>query len=291
MISQCWSVSTAATLTLSKDEEMEARKLDAQLRRIDSLKKRKASLPKGQFLTSFEESEIRRKPEIDYAPVMVKVKNGAARWTLDTEPLSKHEEKQVRSAEQRLGAIKSLHDRKARGVWLERWEMVELSCKPAIESSPLMMRVREGAPRCALEKERQSAPATVSATAPAPAQAPVPNTSPAPAPARAPVSCAPAPKASPAPLPVATPAPASPASPASPTHAEQDYAVSSAELSTNAQEQTLNHMVATIRGELGLEGSLTMAEVIVVANFQLDMPATGTLPQQARSLFRELTSA
>ena len=178
---------------------MEARKLDAQLRRIDSLKKRKASLPKGQFLTSFEESEIRRKPEIDYAPVMVKVKNGAARWTLDTEPLSKHEEKQVRSAEQRLGAIKKLHDRKARGVWLERWEMVELSCKPAIESSPLMMRVREGAPRCALEKERQSAPATVSATAPSPAQAPVTKTSPAPAPARAPVSCAPAPKASPAP--------------------------------------------------------------------------------------------
>jgi len=151
MISQCWSVSTAAALTLSKDEEMEARKLDAQLRRIDSLKERKASLPKGQFLTSLEESEIRRKPEIYYAPVMVKVQKGAARWTLDTEPLSKHEEKQVRSAEERLRAIKSLHDRKARGEWLERWEMAELSCKSAIESSPLMLRVREGAPRCALD--------------------------------------------------------------------------------------------------------------------------------------------
>merc|ERR1719265_3145121 len=78
---------------------MEARKLEAQLRRIDSLKERKASLPKGKVLTSLEESEIRRKFEVDYAPVMLKVRDGAARWTLDTEPLSKDEEKQVRSAE------------------------------------------------------------------------------------------------------------------------------------------------------------------------------------------------
>lgn len=305
MTSQCWSVSTAATLTLSKDEEMEARKLEAQLCRIGSLAERKAS---GEFLTSWEKSEIRRKPEIDYAPVLVKVKNGAARWTLDTEPLSKDEEQQVRSAEERLLAIKHLQDRKDCGEWLERSEMAELKCKLAIESSPVMMRVREGAPRPFRD--------TAVASEPAPAQAPVPKTSPAPAPARVPVSkaspapapaCGPVPKSSLAPLPVApSPAPlpmgpspaslpvatpaASPASPASSTHAEQDHAVSSAETSTKAQVPTLKDIVATIREELELEESLTIAQVIAEANRQLAMPATGTLAQQARSLFRELTS-
>lgn len=205
---------------------------------------------------------------------MIKVQQGAARWTLDTFPLSKDEEKRVRRAEERLRAIKRLQDRKARGEWLETWEMSELIRKPAIESSPLMMRVREGAPRCA----PQSAPAAGPAPAPAPARAPVRKASPAPAPARAPV-----PKASPASLPVATPAPA--------TRAEQDDAVSSAEVSTKPQEPTLKHMVATIREELELEDSLTMAQVIAEANRQLAMPATGILAQQARSLFRQLTSA
>jgi hypothetical protein len=48
-------------------------------------------------------------------------------------------------------------------------------------------------------------------------------------------------------------------------------------------------MVATIREELELEDSLTAAQVIAEANRQLAMPAAGTLAQQARSLFRQLT--
>merc|ERR1719230_2135664 len=71
MSSQCWSVSTAAMMPLTKAEEMEARKLEAQLFNIESLMACKESLPK---------SEVRRnealKSQIKYAPVMIKVRDG-----------------------------------------------------------------------------------------------------------------------------------------------------------------------------------------------------------------------
>lgn len=273
--SECWSVSTAATLT--QDEEMQARKLEARLRKINSLQERKAE---GKPLTRPEESELKiGKTEIAYAPVMVKVRAGAERCRLDTDPLTRDEEREVRSIEARLKAIKRLQDRKKEGEWLEWSEMAELNRKQAIESSPLMTRVRKGAARCSLDEA-------------APAAAPVP--APVPLPVPAPVPRAPA-QASP---PVVSPPQASPAPPAPAEHsdvedsdAEESDAAPSVVVSTKPQEPTLGQMVATIRTQLGLEDSLTVAQVIAEANNQLEMPATGTRLQQASSLFRELTSA
>lgn len=65
------SVSTAATLTLSPDEEKELQKMRNRLSEIAALKERKA---KGEALSRYEESAIRSEKEIDYAPVMVKVR-------------------------------------------------------------------------------------------------------------------------------------------------------------------------------------------------------------------------
>merc|ERR1719198_1586450 len=70
-----------------------------------------------------------------------------------------------------------------------------------------------------------------------------------------------------------------------------DDAVSALKVSSKSQEPTLKCVVATIREELELEDSLTMAQVIAEANRQLAMPATGVLAEQARSLYRQLTSA
>jgi hypothetical protein len=284
MSSQCWSVSTAATLPLTKAEEMEARKLEAQLRNIENSMECKESLPK---------SEVRRnealKTQLNYSAVMVKVRGGAERWTLDRVPLSQVEEKQVRGSERRLRHIERLEDRKARGEWLEGWEMKELACKRAIESSALMVRVREGAPRCALPGDPQRAPG--SALVPTPVRSPAPKASPpAPAPKASPSApapaCAPVAKASPSLLPAANPASASPALP---TRAEHDDAESSADVPTKPQGPTLKHMVATIREELELEDSLNHAQVVAEANLQLGLPATGILIEQARALFNQLT--
>merc|ERR1719183_3171195 len=66
--SQC---STAATLTLSPDEVKELQKLEKRRCEIAALKERKA---KGEALNRYEESAIRSEKEIDYAPVMVKVR-------------------------------------------------------------------------------------------------------------------------------------------------------------------------------------------------------------------------
>ena len=283
------SISTAATLTLSRDEEMEARKLEAQLRTIDVLKERRAE---GKPLTRWEESEIRRQSEIGYAPVMQKVLKGAGRCILDTDPLTKEEEEEVQKMEQKLRAIKDLQDRKADGEYLQGWQMREIRLKSEIESSSLMMRVRKGAARF---------------VAPAPATAPTP----------APASMATSVPATTAILPpaVASPTPAeqnaSESSEEEPAKqddwssseeelaeqddevsseeevVEQDDEVSSEEEPIKTQEPTLKQMVATIREELELEESLTTWQIIAEANLQLE-PATGNLAQQAKSLYRQV---
>jgi len=74
--------SASTTATLSMDEEIEARKWERELRNIASLQQRKA---KGEALTKYEESAIRRKPEFDLAQVMVKVHAGAVRPLLGSE--------------------------------------------------------------------------------------------------------------------------------------------------------------------------------------------------------------
>lgn len=163
--SQCCSVSTAATLTLSPDEEKELQKLEKRRCEIAALKERKA---KGEALNRYEESAIRSEKEIDYAPVMVKVR------AFDNE------------------------------------QAVSL-----------------------LSEEPPAAPAFAP-----PARANEDEESPAKVP----------------------------------------------------KEISLSQMVATIRRELDLDDSLTVSEVIAEANLQVDTPATGNLAQQARSLFRELSS-
>jgi hypothetical protein len=47
-------------------------------------------------------------------------------------------------------------------------------------------------------------------------------------------------------------------------------------------------MVATIRSELGLDDSLTMADVIAEANRQLSKPAEGNLNTQAKALLVDI---
>lgn len=85
-----------------------------------------------------------------------------------------------------------------------------------------------------------------------------------------------------APFPPPTPAPA----PASTQPARADYPL--VEESTKAEKQSLSDMVATIRCQLNLDDSLTMAEVIARANVQLGLPAEGNLARQASSLLREI---
>jgi hypothetical protein len=211
--------------------------------------------------------------EINYSPVWVKLQTGTGRCTLDTDPLTRDEEKQVRSAEARLRAIKLLEDRKASGEWLEGWEMAEMKSRGAIESSPLMMRVRKGAPRYALDKP---APAPTPAVKTLWASAPVTASAYQPTKTRAPVL-----QASPAALPVPTPA-----APAAPAHAAHD--TSSAEGATNVQEPKLKDIVALIREHLDIEHSFTTPQVIAAANRQLDIQATGNILQQAKALLSQL---
>lgn len=256
-------VTTTATLPLSKDEEKEARKLEAELRKIESLQARKAD---GESLSPWEEVQIRRKPQIDYAPVMVKVLNGAERCALDTDPLSKDEEKEVRKMERRLRAIRSLEERKADGDWLENSEMAEIRRKSKILSDPLMVKVRKGAARCALDE----APQNEQLAAPSPVMAP----------ARAPDP----------PAPVAV-APREPQRALGEQPQREPLAAPAEVQSTEPQGPSLNWMVTSIRDELGLEESLTMAQVIAEANHQSGLPETGSLRQQASLLFHQLCSA
>jgi hypothetical protein len=86
--------------------------------------------------------------------------------------------------------------------------------------------------------------------------------------------------AAPAPAPALAPNPAPTPAPAA--HADHSP------VSTKPEGQSLSQMVATIRGELGLDDSLNMAQVIAEANLQLDMPAEGNLAKQASSLLREI---
>lgn len=81
--------------------------------------------------------------------------------------------------------------------------------------------------------------------------------------------------------------------PASPTtkllsEATLSVALAEAEVSTEPEGQSLSRMVASIRGELDLDDSLTMAQVIAEANLQLGRTAEGNLAEQARSLLREI---
>jgi hypothetical protein len=256
---------------------MEARKLETWRRKLDGLQERKAE---GKCpLSKAEELELKTGMlHINYAPVWVKLQSGIGRCTLDTDPLTRDEEEQVQSAEERLRAIKLLEDKKARGEWLTRLEMAEVKNKGEIQSSPLMMRVRKGAPRYAPGRALQAAPVPKAFSAPAPAPAPVSNPSPAPVETRAPV-----PQASKEALPVPTPAVL-----VVPAPAAQDDAVS--EASTKSQQPKLKDMVATIREQLDIEDSFTTpAQVIAEANRQLDLQATGTILEQARSLLGQIT--
>lgn len=85
-------------------------------------------------------------------------------------------------------------------------------------------------------------------------------------------------------------APAAPQTAQAPVVAASVSALAPAKVPTKPEGIPLKEMVATIRGELGLDDSLTTSEVIAAANIQVGMPATGTLAQQAGSLFRELIS-
>lgn len=66
---------------------------------------------------------------------------------------------------------------------------------------------------------------------------------------------------------------------------------SSAEVPTEPEVQSLKDMVETIRGQLGLDVSLTVSQVVNEANLQLEKPAEGNLATQVKSLLRELIQA
>merc|ERR1712216_59929 len=68
--SWCSSVSTAATLALSLDEERQARKMERKLRDIARLEERQAQ---GEVLDKLQTAKIESKAEIESSVVMVKV--------------------------------------------------------------------------------------------------------------------------------------------------------------------------------------------------------------------------
>jgi len=102
-------------------------------------------------------------------------------------------------------------------------------------------------------------------------------------------------EASPTPDPAPAPAPTSPAAPTpdpAPVSAPTSPAPApSAEVLTKPKGQLLSNMIETIRGELGLDDSLNMAQVIAEANSQLAVTAEGNLAEQARTLLREIIPA
>jgi hypothetical protein len=180
--------STTATLTLSLDEEKELVKLEKRRCEIAALKECKA---KGETLNKYQESAIRSEKDIDYAPVMVKVR--------------------------------AFGKEQAASLLAEEPPSAPAQAAQAISAAPV-----QAVPDMALSHAPASAP---------PAQPKCKN-----------------------------------------------------EEATEHEGMSLSRMVATIRRELDLDDSLTMAEVIAEGNSQVDMPATGNLVQQARSLFRELSS-
>jgi hypothetical protein len=165
--------------------------------------------------------------------------------------LSQDDEREARKIEKKLRDIEGLLRLEDQGKKLDKLQLEKIRQKDSLESSSVMLKIRAGAERPAL------APA-----APKTAQAPV---------AVASVS-----------------APALAVAPSA--QAQCDDGESSAKVPTKPKSVSLSRMVATIRGELGLDDSLTTAEVIAEANIQVGMPATGTLAQQADSLFHELIS-
>jgi hypothetical protein len=76
-----------------------------------------------------------------------------------------------------------------------------------------------------------------------------------------------------------------------PAHAKPENRESLVEMPTKPEGPTVNQMVATIRGELGLDDSLTTFQVLHEANLQLGITPTGTIAQQASFLYREITPA
>lgn len=180
--------STTATLTLSLDEEKELEKLEKRRCEIAALKERKA---KGETLDKYQESAIRSEKEIDYAPVMVKVR--------------------------------AFGREQAASFLAEEPPAAQAQAAQTISAAPV-----QAAPDMALSHPPAAAP------------------------------------------------------PAQPRCKDEE--------AIEHDGMSLSRMVATIRRELDLDDSLTMAEVIAEANSQVGMPATGNLVQQARSLFRELSS-
>ena len=70
------SVSTAATLALSLDEEREARKMEKKLRDITRLEERQAG---GEVLDKLQVGKIDSKTKLEATVVMLKVRAGAVR--------------------------------------------------------------------------------------------------------------------------------------------------------------------------------------------------------------------
>merc|ERR1719162_314589 len=77
--SWCSSVSTAATLALSLDEERKARKMERKLLDIARLQERQAQ---GEVLDKLQAAKIESKAKIDSSVVMLKVRANAVRPSL-----------------------------------------------------------------------------------------------------------------------------------------------------------------------------------------------------------------
>lgn len=166
--------------------------------------------------------------------------------------LSEAEEREARKIEKKLRDIASLQEKLNRGCTLEKLQLEKIRLKDSLESTTVMLKIRAGALR----------PALASPAAPAPAAQDPALALPAPAPA------------------LALPAQAKPEDGESPV-----------EMPAKPEGPTLSQMVATIRGELGLDDSLTTFQVLHEAHLQVGIPQTGTVAQQASCLYRELTSA
>merc|ERR1719265_1203959 len=72
-VSFCSSVSTAATLALSLEEEREARKMERKLRDIALLEGRQA---RGEVLDKLQAEKIESKTKLEATVVMLKVRAG-----------------------------------------------------------------------------------------------------------------------------------------------------------------------------------------------------------------------
>merc|ERR1711865_1196887 len=77
--SWCSSVSTAATLALSLDEERQARKMERKLIDIARLQERQEQ---GEVLDKLQAAKIESKAKIDSSVVMLKVRANAVRPSL-----------------------------------------------------------------------------------------------------------------------------------------------------------------------------------------------------------------